>query len=301
MPGQTSGSQCCGRSPCRGFNGGPSNCPAKLPRLNPDTRTPSWLQWRAEQLPGQTRRGPFQGVGHTPASMEGRAIARPNHTRPLRSRLSSRLQWRAEQLPGQTSACHPTFAVDLSLQWRAEQLPGQTKLKRLEHLANKIASMEGRAIARPNVRRGDRRAPCVCWLQWRAEQLPGQTRGCPQVRGMVPPRFNGGPSNCPAKQERHTFKLALVADASMEGRAIARPNHHIAADGAPCRDASMEGRAIARPNAMLPMSTCPAVKKLQWRAEQLPGQTGTASTPRSGSSPSFNGGPSNCPAKPQTT
>ena len=60
------------------FNGGPGNCPAKL---DGRSRVPSWfvvLQWRAGQLPGQTRRLPaLTGVRPVP-SMEGRAIARPN-------------------------------------------------------------------------------------------------------------------------------------------------------------------------------------------------------------------------------
>ena len=135
-------------------------------------------------------------------------------------------------------------------------------------------------------------------LQWRAEQLPGQTRSnlvkppttthgfnggpsnCPAkpepVRRMERrrlARFNGGPSNCPAKRVPGTGGLANRDRASMEGRAIARPNDasplsptrrsrcfnggpsNCPAKPAACGSgsglvvpASMEGRAIARPN-----------------------------------------------------
>ena len=103
LPGQTL-SDCPPRGQRRrGFNGGPDNCPAKLgPGTNEavvrvlasmEGRTiarpngtmwsrcrglPAWLQWRAGQLPGQTRAGKRTGSG------------------------CCGLQWRAGQLPGQT-------------------------------------------------------------------------------------------------------------------------------------------------------------------------------------------------------
>ena len=115
------------RSPQPSFNGGPSNCPAKLGDLVSVREAVAPLQWRAEQLPGQTR---LTGVGHVPVavpSMEGRAIARPNSATMLGTVTSpSILQWRAEQLPGQTWASWKILILALRLQWRAEQLPGQT-------------------------------------------------------------------------------------------------------------------------------------------------------------------------------
>ena len=63
-------------------------------------------------------------------------------------------------------------------------------------------------------------------------------------------RFNGGPSNCSAKP-------------------LAVPHSQ-----ARCRYASMEGRAIARPNPHEQSQTCGPGWLLQWRAEQLLGQTG---------------------------
>ena len=87
-----------------------------------------------------------------------------------------------------------------------------------------LASMEGRAIARPNRR--------------------------PVCRGAAgPARFNGGPGNCPAKL-CDPIAVTSVVVASMEGRAIARPN----------------------PKRFLPDPLLE--QQLQWRAGQLPGQTG---------------------------
>ena len=61
------------------------------------------------------------------ASMEGRAIARPNHARvTVQGNLVMLLQWRAGQLPGQTSSPGRRPVVAKQLQWRAGQLPGQT-------------------------------------------------------------------------------------------------------------------------------------------------------------------------------
>ena len=166
------------------------------------------LQWRAEQLLGQTG-----GLGETvrvggQASMEGRAIARPNcgFVGDLTSRLQAsmegraiarpnsvritlsptdgpELQWRAEQLLGQTEGMGGVAPAFVTLQWRAEQLLGQTR-RRGGSTAGTFcrASMEGRAIARPN-----RCELPLLWeplveLQWRAEQLLGQTRREPRGR-----------------------------------------------------------------------------------------------------------------------
>ena len=101
--------------------------------------------------------------------------------------------------------------------------------------------------------------------------MPGQT-WCPRATPRWPATgFNGGPGNCPAKLVEQRVPDGLRRVASMEGRAIARPNH---SDGTPMiLDAG-----------------------LQWRAGQLPGQTilqvsGISTRGR------FNGGPGNCPAK----
>ena len=292
--------------------------------------------------------------------MEGRAIARPNQAVALTCRL---VQGRC--FNGGPSNCpakpagHDANGPDsvAPLQWRAEQLPGQTATASLSDVSvfnggpsncpakrdpsslivravAVLASMEGRAIARPN---GALHRSRQLHRPSMDEQLPGPTQ-----RGRPTTRFNGGPSNCPAKRARtlsHSFnggpsncpaKLGPIvsrcrpsASASMEGRAIARPNKLVgrgrdtALRRSPYRPASscasMEGRAIARPNAL---SGSPGgldgcnPRSLQWRAEQLPGQTplrGRRSRPplqwracpEVGSTPPcFNGGPSNCPAKP---
>ena len=77
-------------------------------------------------------------------------------------------------------------------------MPGQTVITAdAEGLTNR-PSMEGRAIARPNLHHRRRLAES-------------------------PPSFNGGPGNCPAKLLT-TVEPALWILPSMEGRAIARPN-----------------------------------------------------------------------------
>ena len=278
------------------FNGGPSNCSAKPPRTC--ERLPAsvvfGLQWRAEQLLGQTG-------GH--ASHEVR------HS----SSISS-LQWRAEQLLGQTTAPDvdkpPTDRI--SLQWRAEQLLGQTALsphpdttashrsfnggpsncsaKQVERppaprlWMSRCPSMEGRAIARPNVmtstvlaaRRGPdafNGGPSNCSakpedirteappgqrtleLQWRAEQLLGQTSATTATRLIRPC------SRLQWRAEQLLGQTCGLATAFNGGGSLGR--------------ASMEGRAIARPNFPLTADSCHGVAvPLQWRAEQLLGQTG---------------------------
>ena len=71
-------------------------------KLRERCSSPTWLQWRAGQLPGQTCQSP------------------------VNSPRKTSLQWRAGQLPGQTAlalACPP---CNMALQWRGGQLPGQT-------------------------------------------------------------------------------------------------------------------------------------------------------------------------------
>ena len=163
-------------------------------------------------------------------------------------------------------------------------MPGQTDRIDEPYLdaSQSIPSMEGRTIARPDVRRH---------------------------------RIGGRP---PASQLP-----------SMEGRTIARPDTSTLAVGGPIDHAgypSMEGRTIARPDRRHSPSLSNSVESriLQWRAGQLPGQTlghclltcprpapsmegRTIARPdppaeprltRYAPSRSFNGGPDNCPARP---
>ena len=235
------------------------------------------LQWRAGQLPGQTRRGERAAfVRGAASSMEGRAIARPNlsGTRYSRSRIWS-LQWRAGQLPGQTHDTphrkdhrNPLFnggpgncpAKPVWLPGHVRDrdelfnggpgnCPAKPRLPRRRPRGPRCSSMEGRAIARPNVVRYMAALQKVIGLQWRAGQLPGQT---------LPRQVGAGPQH----------------EASMEGRAIARPNQELRSVTRHMAQfrASMEGRAIARPN----------------RAGHQPHVPDP---------PRFNGGPGNCPAK----
>ena len=189
----------------RYFNGGPSNCSAKLDlvaglAVNGDVASmegraiappnqwrgqvsclaPLVLQWRAEQLLGQTVYLLREILAVLDASMEGRTIARPNWDR---------------------SSIEPRFMY--WLQWRAEQLLGQTRRRR-----RRTAQCRPRFNGGPSncsAKRG-LRAARRCWpnfrFQWRAEQLLGQTASCSSTFRPRPPGFNGGPSNCSAKPAR---------------------------------------------------------------------------------------------------
>ena len=116
--------------------------------------------------------------------MEGRAIARPNHSHVRRPVLLS-VKGSFNGGPGNCPAKRyrgrycPKVVEITELQWRAGQLPGQTAAVHgwPVRLVSSIASMEGRAIARPN--------------KWVHEGVGSVRR---RISG-----FNGGPGNCPAK------------------------------------------------------------------------------------------------------
>ena len=205
---------------------------AEAPTATPLYASPPPCSSSANYSPTETAGAPNERLSAQPlsrkflASMEGRAIARPNEDDMDERLLVLSLQWRAEQLPGQTRKVHvfvpphplsfnggpsncpakrlsvvSCSAATSPLQWRAEQLPGQTTSCPSPSPASKRASMEGRAIARPNRVCRSSGPVVVTWLQWRAEQLPGQTcLRCSAAHGSA--SFNGGPSNCPAKPLR---------------------------------------------------------------------------------------------------
>ena len=133
--------------------------------------------------------------------------------------------------------------------------------------------MEGRAIARQTCNRGG-------------------------ILSAMERTFNGGPSNCPAKPSdwpsgAHDFPLP-----SMEGRAIARPNLAIVGT-VTVRVSILQWRAEQLPGqTQMAGRAMRYDKALQWRAEQLPGQTCSGSCRSVCVGDPFNGGPSNCPAKP---
>ena len=238
-------------------------------------RVSASLQWRAGQLPGQTRRADGAGLDRAGASMEGRTIARPNHRH-------------GRPAPG---AGH-------GLQWRAGQLPGQTHPRPGVGDAGAGASMEGRTIARPNrPRLPASPTDCSCFnggpdncpakpahattvwrarllLQWRAGQLPGQT---------------------PAR----TPRLARRQQASMEGRTIARPNP----PAPPCAtppDPGFNGgpdNCPAKPPAAA--TTRRSSRRFNGGPDNCPAKP-PGSRPCRAPRRRFNGGPDNCPAKPST-
>ena len=246
------------------FNGGPGNCPAK-PRRSSSRQSSHVMNPAFNGGPGNC---PAKLGPHGPRSAPATSMA---------------LQWRAGQLPGQTSrrctrSSGAAEAGDASMEGRAIARPN-TRPSALMFASTGGAdpSMEGRAIARPNGGLGrDEPGLGSQTLQWRAGQLPGQTSLCNTIlaQSVVRSGFNGGPGNCPAKREAACCcQLELGDVASMEGRAIARPNNPVDAVFTQKTLPSMEGRAIARPNPDHPAH--PALKEafLQWRAGQLPGQT----------------------------
>ena len=273
MPGQTGGSVRLSRRGCGSFNGGPGNCPAKpLPSLAPlavvlpsmegraiarpnelemaaKATPPIILQWRAGQLPGQTRRRPRPPPRPVIPSMEGRAIARPNPLVSLGlSGLTRHLQWRAGQLPGQTRRrcsskldtatfnggpgnCPAKPVPELStrtdrysLQWRAGQLPGQTQhprpgRRRESRLQWRAGQLPGQT---PFV--SAELQPMVSRLQWRAGQLPGQTWSVSWFCGMLLSTLQWRAGQLPGQTRSTRPRPTARRRPSMEGRAIARPN-----------------------------------------------------------------------------
>ena len=178
LPGQTSRrwrSRSCWRT---SFNGGPGNCPAKLDPDDALRLAHLVLQWRAGQLPGQTRlRGdairprprPFNGgPGNCPAKPLGHGTTLA---------LGPRLQWRAGQLPGQTRWPRSRRSETSAFNGGPGNCPAKLAGPRPQTRPRRRPSMEGRAIARPNLHEdGSVLYPTIA-LQWRAGQLPGQTPG----------------------------------------------------------------------------------------------------------------------------
>ena len=174
LPGRTRSPPGGGRC-CSCFNGGPGNCPAELLLM----RRCRWLRWSFNGGPGNC---PAERPGvrcrhgtHRRASMEGRAIARPNsRISPHNDATIASMEGRAIARPNEAEH-RQAQQEDLVLQWRAGQLPGRTSALFVNQNPIKDASMEGRAIARPNGSQNDRPAHSMRQLQWRAGQLPGRT------------------------------------------------------------------------------------------------------------------------------
>ena len=283
------------------FNGGPGNCPAK--RRTSPARTPrrsSGFNGGPGNCPAKRAEIVGQADGEVPASMEGRAIARPNVAaevdRPDEPVAS--MEGRAIARPNRHSPTRPNRGHPASMEGRAIARPNPHSLA--SRLSRQLASMEGRAIARPNrmrprTTRANNQAsmdraiarPPDGWPPLRTAGFNGGPGNCPAKRdraGIGPaapgrgPCFNGGPGNCPAKRDGPGSDLLHYVPASLQWRAGQLPGQTGSRRRRTCglRDAraSMEGRAIARPNG--------------------PRRATQARLPSSG----FNGGPGNCPAKP---
>ena len=110
------------------------------------------------------------------------------------------------------------------------------------------ASMEGRAMARPDGERHD-----VALPGWAVASMEGRAMARPDRRCWAPTRsvrscFNGGPSNGSARRSGSWRGCGRIP-------------------------ASMEGRAMARPDAAASRTMPSGSAALQWRAEQWLGQT----------------------------
>ena len=141
-----------GRSPGqRSFNGGPDNCPARLPSPTSALATAMNLQWRAGQLSGQTPKAGFGG---------GTIVA---------------LQWRAGQLSGQTRrGKNPRDAASDSFNGGPDNCPARPANS--EQPNGLLHPFNGGPDNCP-ARREFLIPPYAAWvhLQWRAGQLSGQT------------------------------------------------------------------------------------------------------------------------------
>ena len=104
--------------------------------------------------------------------------------------------------------------------------------------------------------------------------MPGQTASAAKPPAAPDGPFNGGPGNCPAKQDYSEEIAAWAVVPSMEGRAIARPNPRRRQHRDRAHPPSMEGRAIARPN-MIDRPKIPA-----WRIPSMEGRAIARPNPR---------------------
>ena len=159
-----------------------------------------------------------------------------------------------------------------SLQWRAGQLPGHTRDDATQSTSPTPCFNGGPdncpAIRRP--RAATRKPP---------PRFNGGPDNCPAIHvdthsPQEPLRgFNGGPDNCPAipgRGRRHRRRRSCFNGGPDNCPAIPAVLVGLAEELA---DASMEGRTIARPYVAEPERVALMVAKLQWRAGQLPGHT----------------------------
>ena len=223
--------------------------PGQTPATSGCRRSCSVLQWRAGQLPGQTReprrspathRAGFNGGpdncparlplriagrgGGPAASMEGRTIARPDGAAQVAEEAAVALQWRAGQLPGQTATpTGPIVDIGRSFNGGPDNCP-----------ARPCSCARSRPVS-PRFNGGPDNCP--------ARPPPSAAPHPPQ------PSFNGGPDNCPARR-RCTASSPASWRTALQWRAGQLPGQtpRSRASPGPQHVASMEGRTIARPD-----------------------------------------------------
>ena len=110
------------------------------------------LQWRAGQLPGQTRLPQAQVMFRTRPFNGGPDNCPARQGPPsLAYSLAATFNGGPDNCPARQGSKDNIKSVDFHLQWRAGQLPGQTGHHRALRAAGDVPSMEGRTIARPDV------------------------------------------------------------------------------------------------------------------------------------------------------
>ena len=159
-----------------GFNGGPDNCPAKPPTSQPGTSSAPTFNGGPDNCPAKLG-DPGRGRGRGTQGFNGgpdNCPAKPDHLA-VEFDQATVLQWRAGQLPGQTRT-------------------GDGDVRHRHH-----ASMEGRTIARPNLRPRPASTMRLGGFNGGPDNCPAKRRSSCTRRRVCRTCFNGGPDNCPAK------------------------------------------------------------------------------------------------------
>ena len=179
-------------------------------------------------------------------------------------------------------------------------MSGQTRVARPGSCQGQGPSMEGRTIVRPDPDNPVTTWSCTSHLQWRAGQLSGQTRRRDgEGVGQVPP-FNGGPDNCPARRSGGHPCDAISVGLQWRAGQLSGQTREIPDQTIDALPPSMEGRTIVRPDEFETRRVAHGpLPSMEGRTIVRPDVTSSRATPPS--STPFNGGPDNCPARPDAT
>ena len=232
------------------------------------------LQWRAGQLPGQTRCAsgvrarPARfngGPDNCPARLSTDVVAQPSANRAsMEGRTIARPDRWATRPPTQPPRC---------FNGGPDNCPARPRLGRARPARHR--RFNGGPDNCPARHRISQLTRGNTPLQWRAGQLPGQTA---------------------TDKITHAGVVALQWRAGqLPGQTVGHPRQ--------CRvDRRLQWRAGQLPGQTGPPSAASAsASSLQWRAGQLPGQTSGRGSCFRRALGGFNGGPDNCPARPRSS